>query len=218
MILVCGHNTVSTRSRNGLSLSPNIPLNTGGWSSHIPLRASNEPTKVIIILGRKGVGKSIVLEDLTSAQGHACDVRGPGTTAFQLEESIINGEKYFFMDTPGFDAGDEVEAFFETARGIEAIRHHATIVGVLFAASVNYSRVENLDRKLLEFLELFCGDEYIPRITFVTTHWTHPDAAQSNRFAHLRSLWCSFLARGAGLYQHGRKYNDQHEDTGICLP
>ncbi|OAP63928.1 hypothetical protein AYL99_03155 [Fonsecaea erecta] len=180
-------------------------------------RASNEPAKVIIILGGKDEGKSILFEDLTSARGHARDDRGPGTTAFQLEELIINGEQFFIMDSPGFGAGDEVEVFFEVARGIKAIYQHATIVGVLFVASVNSSRVGNLDRKLPEFLKLFCGDEFVPRITFVTTHWTHPDAAQSNRFAQLRSLWWSFLAGGAGLYHHGRKYNNQHEDTGICL-
>ncbi|OAP56452.1 hypothetical protein AYL99_09631 [Fonsecaea erecta] len=184
------------------------------------IRASNEPARVFLLLGRTGVGKSSLFEDLTGTEGHSRNSSDPVTTTFQLDEALINGQRYFFMDTPGFDAGDELQAFREIGRGIEAIRHHAAIVGVLYVTRINYSRIEHLDRKLLEFLGSFCGDRYIPRITFVTTHWTlsqGPYPVEEDKFVKLRSLWADFLTKGAKLYQHGQRYSDQGEDTGTCL-
>lgn len=131
-------------------------------------------------------------------------------TEFQIEEKIIYGTQYFFMDTPSFDAGTESEAFRAIVRGIQTIRRNARIVGVLYVTKISHSRVETIDHKLLNFIQSFCGDDYIPHITFITTHWTASldweKTTYNAKLRNLQLLWDKYLVKGAKLYQHGREY------------
>jgi hypothetical protein len=80
----------------------------------------------------------------------------------------------------------------------------------------------------LQFLEAFCGLDYAPSITFVTTMWDL-QSPMGVKFCDrvveqlVTEKWSSFMDRGAKLYHHGRRYEDGNltmdvltlEDDGI---
>jgi hypothetical protein len=125
------------------------------------------------------------------------------------------------MDTPGFDAEREREAFFEIVRGIEAIHPFARITGLLYVTCINQTRFDDFDRNLIKFIRSFCGDEYLPRITFVTTFWTAVGEKQKTIFNKqldlLQNKWREGIDEQPKLYQHGREYDTEGLDTGRFL-
>ncbi|OCK82521.1 hypothetical protein K432DRAFT_293062 [Lepidopterella palustris CBS 459.81] len=125
------------------------------------------------------------------------------------------------MDTPGFDADKETDAFLEIVRGIQAVRPFARITGVLYLTCINQSRFDDFDRKLLAFIRSLTGEEHIARITFVTTFWTAAGEKQKATFNKqldlLRSKWQGAMGQQPTLYKHGREYNTEGADTGRFL-
>lgn len=73
------------------------------------------------------------------------------------------------MDTPCFDGRSESQVFREVVKGIEAVRPHARIIGVLLVTQINDSRFDDKDEKLLRSAQAFCGNEYLAQVTYVTT-------------------------------------------------
>jgi len=121
------------------------------------------------------------------------------------------------MDTPGFDAEKETEAFLEIVRGIRAIRPFARIIGLLYLNCIHQSRFDDFDRKLLKFTRSLCGDEYIPRVTFVSTFWTATGEKQKARFNNqlelLQRYWQEEMDEQPKFYNHGREYDTEGLDT-----
>lgn len=114
------------------------------------------------------------------------------------------------MDTPGINTDAEASALTEIARGIDSIRSKARIVGVLYVSRI-IDRNEAIDDKLRAFLLSFCGSRFIPRITFVTTHWTAEVEAQrcgyNRNLEELKRRYQSdFVDKGAKFYEHGREF------------
>lgn len=144
------------------------------------------------------------------------------TRKFQIEVVTIEEEQFFIMDTPGFNTGAEADALTEIARGMQLIKAKTQIVGIWHVSRIT-GRNEAFDDKLRVFLHLFCGTEYIPQVTFVTTHWT-PQEEDEEYKAELnnnledfkRDCRNDFLNYGAQFYQHGRRYVNG-EDTGEFL-
>ncbi|KAH6702147.1 hypothetical protein BKA61DRAFT_661511 [Leptodontidium sp. MPI-SDFR-AT-0119] len=167
----------------------------------------DEPANVIILLGETGAGKSLLLEYLTGTLGHSMEAADSVTKKFQIEKAGINGKNYYIMDTPGFDHGCESEVFHEVVKGIEAVRPHARIIGVLLITPMHHIRVNEMDEKLLRFARGVCGDEYMTQVTDVTTFWE----------AHKEKQKLAYNTRLANrLEKHGRKYEDG-QDTGVFL-
>jgi hypothetical protein len=144
------------------------------------------------------------------------------TTKFQIEIVIVEGEQFFIMDTPGFNTGAESDALTEIVRGINLIRAKAQVVGVWHVSRID-SRNEAFDEKLRVFLGQFCGTEYIPQVTFVTTHWTPQEEEEECKAEFNKNLkdfqgdcQTDFSNYGAQFYQHGRRYRNG-EDTGKFL-
>lgn len=139
-----------------------------------------------------------------------------------MEKTNINGKSYYVMDTPGFDYGSESEVFHEIVSGIEAVRPYARIIGVLLVTPMHHIRVNEMDEKLLRFVQAFCGDEYMTQVTVITTFWeAHKEKQKlvyntrlANRLEKIKELWS---AQGPiSHYQHGRKY-EYGQDTGVFL-
>jgi hypothetical protein len=142
------------------------------------------------------------------------------TLEYQVESVEINGKKYYIMDTPGFDTDKEQKVFREIIRGIEAVRPYAKIIGVMLVTRINDSRAEALDNKLVGFVHKFCGNDYIPQVTMVTTFWNVSEERDKLAFdeklrGRLES-WRRTLGQKLKHYQHGRRYQNGN-DTGVCL-
>ncbi|EXJ70048.1 uncharacterized protein A1O5_07121 [Cladophialophora psammophila CBS 110553] len=174
---------------------------------------------VVIILGRSGSGKSSASEDLSGSDGHSQQSIDSITQRVQIVKAVIDKKDFFVMDTPGFDPGSEQKVFLEIVRGIRTIGPFAQIIGLLYLTCINQPRFDQFDRKLVRFIRAFCGDEYLPRITFVTTFWTAAGPRQQTTFNQqlefLRRNWQkAFDGQEPILYQHGREYNLDGQDTG----
>ncbi|KAF2802232.1 uncharacterized protein BDZ99DRAFT_482977 [Mytilinidion resinicola] len=112
--------------------------------------------------------------------------------------------------------------FYEVARGINAVRSHARIIGVLLVTPMTHARVNEMDEKLLRFARAFCGDEYMTQVTDVTTFWeAHKEKQKqglntrlANRLEKVKELWS--VHRPLRHYQHGREYEDG-QDKGVFL-
>ncbi|OAP62848.1 hypothetical protein AYL99_02075 [Fonsecaea erecta] len=181
------------------------------WCINMINSSSNaDPADVLLLLGRPGVGKSSFLEHVTDASGHAGDGTEPVTKTFQIETVRGSQTPLFIMDTPGINTNAEAAALTEIARGIETIRSKARIVGVLYVIRI-IDRNEAIDDKLRAFLLSFCGSRFIPRITFVTTHWTAEVEAQRHGYNRnleelKRRSQIDFVRKGAKFYEHGREF------------
>jgi hypothetical protein len=187
------------------------------------------------------VGKSACLEYLTGAQGHSKSGQLPGkkaapdlviicasnagclkgTVNFQLERVDISGKRYYIMDTPGFDTNTEQAVFREIVRGIDAVRHHARVVGVMLVTRINDNRAEAIDNTLVTFVNKLCGLEYAAQITAVTTFWSVSEPEEKLQFettlGECLQRWRAVLGQELKQYQHGRRYNSFGEDVGECL-
>jgi len=110
----------------------------------------------------------------------------------------------------------------EIIRGIQAIRTFVQITGMLYFTCINQPRFDDFDRKLVRFIRALCGNEYLPRLTFVTIFWTAAGSRQQATFnqqlKYLRRNWQErFGGQPLSLYQHGREYNADGQDIGCFM-
>ncbi|KAL4733485.1 hypothetical protein BDV11DRAFT_175654 [Aspergillus similis] len=156
--------------------------------------------QVIVLIGHLRYGKSCLFEAITGQEGHSANGIEPVTREYRLGHVHINGEFYLFADTPGLNetGGNNADILREIARFLDATKGSVTYAGVL----------------ALEFLEHFCGLEYSPYITFVTTMWDecNRERAMRRHDENVQQIkerqWAPFIARGAEVYHHGRVYEN----------
>lgn len=143
------------------------------------------------------------------------------TLDFQLERVKLFSKRYYIMDTPGFDTDREQAVFREIIRGIEAVRPHAKIIGIMLVTRINDIRAEAGDNKLAAFVEKLCGPEYAAQITAVTNFWNVSEPEEKvefeTRLGERLQRWRGVLGQELKQYQHGRRYNSFGEDVGECL-
>ncbi|KAB8259353.1 hypothetical protein BDV32DRAFT_150468 [Aspergillus pseudonomiae] len=184
-------------------------------------RNTKKPADLLILLGRVGAGKSSLMEDLTGLSGYSQQSVNSVTQQAEIAKAVIEGKEYFIMDTPGFDVENK-SFYFEILRGIQSVRHVARITGLLYLTGINQSRFEDSDRQFVQFIRALCGEEYIPRVTFITTFWTTVAAQQGVTFnrqlVSLQHEWEQGLGvEHLSLYQHGREYDAHGLDTSHII-
>ncbi|KAI9036274.1 uncharacterized protein KD926_002092 [Aspergillus affinis] len=160
--------------------------------------------KLIIILGHLRSGKSSLFESLTNRIGHS----GHG-----IESANLGGKVYLFVDTPGLNDPNisNADILREIAKLLEVTKTSVTYAGILYVHPANQIYSDETE-KGLKFLEVFCGLDYSPSLTFVTTGW---DALSLNQIprsdASIRQMqtfkWTAFIEKGAKVYHHGRRYD-----------
>ncbi|KAE8392571.1 hypothetical protein BDV23DRAFT_192522 [Aspergillus alliaceus] len=188
---------------------------------HDHFRNTKSPADLLILIGRVGTGKSSLMEDLTGLDGYSQQSVNSVTQEAEIAKAVIEGREYFIMDTPGFDAENK-NTYFEIIRGIQSIRHVSRITGLLYLTCINQSRFEDIDRNLIRFIYALCGEEYIPRVTFITTFWTVASVQQGETFNRqlgaLQREWEQGVrTQHLSLYQHGREYNANGLDMGRII-
>jgi hypothetical protein len=143
-----------------------------------------------------------------------------GSTECQIASGIIGKREYFFTDTPGFD--DEHSSLgvcLKIVRMIDEIRTHIDLVGVWYVVDNTASRNPWIEAKFVDWLVAFCGEDYFPHITFVTTHWNCIDDQQFAQCQHKleqrKITWETFISKGAETYQHGKVYTEGVETSVV---
>ncbi|KAJ5364564.1 uncharacterized protein N7496_010277 [Penicillium cataractarum] len=181
-------------------------------------RNPESPPKVLVCIGRPGVGKSSYVEDVSGLRGHPQQSLDPVTQTCELAKVRIEDKACFIIDTPGFDPAYTEEIFQEIVRGIQAILDISRIAGFLYFTCINQPRFDSFDHKVLQILRAMSGDDYIPCMTFITTFWTTDRPSQQANFAtqleDLKDKWRqAFGAHVLHFYQHGRGHNAEGEIT-----
>ncbi|KAH8689726.1 P-loop containing nucleoside triphosphate hydrolase protein [Phaeosphaeriaceae sp. PMI808] len=172
-------------------------------------------TKLIFVTGETGAGKSSLLEELTGEKlsvGHGLK---SGTTEYGIWPTIIDGDKYLFVDTPGFGAADldDYDVLDNIVSCLLTFGSFVRVAGVLFLHSSTKDRMEASELQTIRWLQCFCGPEFYRNITIITTKWDkhHPDDITDAR-ERLVELETHYLAPllcpapdfgGAYLYNHG---------------
>jgi hypothetical protein len=127
------------------------------------------------------------------------------------------------MDTPGFDPNAEDRTFHEMIQGIKSIRPFVRITGFLYLTCIPQERFDDFDRKLIQFVRVLSGPQYISRVTFITTFWTATPgqaASYSQRLVSLQRRWADGVGvgvRGLKTYQHGWEYSGADDDRGVII-
>ncbi|KIW98884.1 uncharacterized protein Z519_00547 [Cladophialophora bantiana CBS 173.52] len=169
--------------------------------------------RVIIVFGKTGAGKSSLVEAVTGRTGLSGDSVNSVTTACEIAVTCINQEDYYLIDTPGFDDDNTAwDTFSKIMEMIEEIRGIATIVGVWYVVDNSRPRDEAFERTLRSWLAAFCGEEFFPYLTIITTFWdcrTRQDTEKlEKRLQQRKQLWSPFLDHGAKTYEHGKVYEN----------
>ncbi|KAK3900986.1 P-loop containing nucleoside triphosphate hydrolase protein [Staphylotrichum tortipilum] len=132
-----------------------------------------EGTKLIFVFGRTGTGKTTLLKELTGMDLKVGEKLGSGTHHYEICPAIIAGDKYIFVDTPGFGAADKDN--FETMKDIMscllALGPFVIITGALFVYDSAQDRLSQDEAITIRWLQCFCGPDFYEKITVVSNKW-----------------------------------------------
>ncbi|PKS05089.1 hypothetical protein jhhlp_008456 [Lomentospora prolificans] len=130
-------------------------------------------TKLILVMGQSGTGKTTMLKELTGLDLHIGDTMASGTLQYHVCPAVIDGEQYIFVDTAGFGAADlnNMANFHDIMSCLSILGPFVTIVGVLYVYGPPNQRISVEDQRAVRWIQCFCGPEFFGNVTFVTSHW-----------------------------------------------
>lgn len=104
---------------------------------------------------------------------------------------------------------------------ISPVRDHIVFAGVWYVVNHMEERIWEIDAKSLDWLAAFCGNDFFPYLTFVTTHWDCVNNSYyqklERRLGQRKQQWKHFLNGGAKTYQHGKLYEDDGTEQNKTL-
>ncbi|EAW20826.1 uncharacterized protein NFIA_113570 [Aspergillus fischeri NRRL 181] len=125
-------------------------------------------------------------------------------------QPIKNGW-HIFSDLVCNKLTEGAERFLKTQlmTAMSVVERYVKFRGVLYVDSMEENRVTPATEKILTWLWLFCGQDYMPNVTVVTTRWDGLDAdgieTKMARVEKWRAegLLQRFFEHGASIYHHG---------------
>ncbi|KAG7294460.1 hypothetical protein NEMBOFW57_004533 [Staphylotrichum longicolle] len=146
-------------------------------------------TKLILVVGQTGTGKSTLLRELTGLDLAVGHTHNSGTKAYEVCPAVIDGEQYLFVDTAGFGAADlkDMDSFYDTMSCLDALGPFTTFAGILFVYGGTQPRMTGSDLTAIRWAKCFCGPEFYKHITIVSSRW---DAFKPDEF---NKRWNTFL-------------------------
>jgi hypothetical protein len=127
-----------------------------------------------------------------------------------LVPTVINGKRCLFLDMPGFNTVDfdNWDVFFRLMTALSVVQSYVEFRGVLYVDSLKDERLTPSAEKILTWLSLFCGMEYMSNVTIVVTKWDGRDedgiAEKMAKFEQWKeTLLGSMISKGAVVYHHG---------------
>lgn len=112
---------------------------------------------------------------------------------------------------PGFNTRDfdDWDIFQRLMAGMSVVQPYVQFRGILYVDTMDQDRVTPAAEKILTWLFYFCGTDFIPNVTIVTTKWDGLDEdgieTKLTRFNKWKenALLRRFFHHGAGSYHHG---------------
>jgi len=97
-----------------------------------------------------------------------------GTNTFAMYPTIIDGQRYVLIDTPGFNDGtrEDVEIFCEILDWFVTMTPYCDLTGILYVHNILSNRSTGAAELNLEVLQALCGERFYKNITIITTMWS----------------------------------------------
>ncbi|KAG8798113.1 gTPase, IMAP member 8, partial [Serendipita sp. 398] len=110
--------------------------------------------KIVIVIGLPGAGKSTFVNYATGGNGegigHGIVV---GTKSITICKTIVEGQSFAFVDTPGLDDVNKLDR-------------------ILYMHRISDNRLTASPLDVLEKFAALCGNSAMPNVTMVTTMWS----------------------------------------------
>lgn len=112
---------------------------------------------------------------------------------------------------PGFDAVDldDWHIFTMLVTAMATIERYVKFRGLIYVDAFDNVRATNSAHKILTWVKLFCGNEYMPNVTIVTTKWDKQDDDEIEEKLESFACWSKgdllqpLLSHGAKVFHHG---------------
>lgn len=97
-----------------------------------------------------------------------------GTNTFAMYPTIIDGQRYVLIDTPGFNDRnrEDVEIFCEILDWFVAMTPYCDLAGILYVYDILPNRSAGAAELNLEVLQALCGERFYKNIRIITTMWS----------------------------------------------
>ncbi|KAL3429191.1 hypothetical protein BDV09DRAFT_190347 [Aspergillus tetrazonus] len=196
---------------------------SNGWKASAEMLTSKISEKVekflskhagadlFIVTGCAGAGKSSFIKCITQEDVYVGSTLKSGTTTTSLVPVVIGNRRCLFMDVPGFNTRDfdDWDVFERLMTGMSIVQPYVQFRGVLYVDSMESNRGTPAAEKILNWLFYFCGKDYMPNVTVVTTRWDGLDVDGIQDKLSRFELWKSdntfqaLFCNGAKVYHHG---------------
>ncbi|KAH0545426.1 hypothetical protein GP486_008447, partial [Trichoglossum hirsutum] len=175
--------------------------------------------KIILVLGFIGAGKSSLVKLLTGMDVYVETGLSSGTKKHGVFPTTIDGQRFVFIDTPGFDDLEvpNMKILEGVTEAIANLTRYVDVAGVLYVHDIQQCRLQSSIKLNLEMLRAFCGKSYYPNITFVTTKWDSFSPSGIRSASKRQELWEKgewedIIKGGARVYKHYGVCEDDEED------
>ncbi|KAL2863363.1 uncharacterized protein BJX67DRAFT_374564 [Aspergillus lucknowensis] len=167
--------------------------------------------ELFVVTGAAGMGKSSFIKSITGENVYVGSTLESGTTTTSLVPAVIGNKRCLFLDMPGFSTRDfhDWDIFERLMAGLSVVQPYVQFRGVLYVDSMKDNRVTAATERVLKWLFCFCGAEFMPNVTVVTTQWDELNTAGVKTKLSRFGLWKSgdllepFFDNGADVYHHG---------------
>ncbi|KAH2485673.1 hypothetical protein KXV28_001211 [Aspergillus fumigatus] len=176
---------------------------------------------LFIVTGSAGVGKSSFIKAITGEDVYIGSTLESGTKITSLVPTVIGNQRCLFLDMPWFNTRDfdDWDVFHRLMTAMSVVERYVQFRGVLYVDSMEENRVTPATEKILTGLWLFCGQDYMPNVTVVTTRWNGLDAdgieTKMARVGKWRAegLLKRFFKHDASIYHHGLVMEGENNRT-----
>ncbi|PVF99823.1 hypothetical protein CPB86DRAFT_845922 [Serendipita vermifera] len=169
---------------------------------------STPSDKVIVVMGPVGVGKTTFIDSATAQQFQGVDL-GLQSRADRIvtrEPVSRNGQRYVFVETPGFDGEDssDIEVLSMIAEYmVKARKEKYDLESILYLHRISDNRLAGPPLRNLELFSAICGTKAMPRMVLVTTMWNHviKEVGEERERQLKTSFWQDMVNQGCGVKQ-----------------
>ncbi|KAI6134307.1 P-loop containing nucleoside triphosphate hydrolase protein [Pisolithus croceorrhizus] len=151
----------------------------------VPTSAIKSDDVVILVMGKTGSGMSNFINKLTGMQPEeGADQLFSRTQDVCAYECYRNGQRFIFVDTPGFNNGKLPSSAVFRAIAMwleETYRHSIKLTGVIYTHDIRDDGRCATDVQSFRLLSCLCGNEAADRIRLVTTMWDEVDESEAVR-------------------------------------
>ncbi|CAE6491378.1 unnamed protein product [Rhizoctonia solani] len=153
----------------------------------LPQNTDSEPLN-ILVFGPTGVGKSTIINLLTSARlpvGHSLQ---SCTQQVEVASTRYQGRQINYFDTPGFDDsiltwGEQMAQIGSLSSALyEAAGQTANIHGILYIHRITDNKMTGSTLQNLRVLEKLLGSQALQNLVFVTNMWSNQPDPDHVRF------------------------------------